>query len=710
MLRRVYSTTFTLLFLGIFFLNFYLFHDPVVGGILLGSCLLFYGWWITRHLSPDHLWIGIFFLLSSLILIGSIAYYLLPFTPEVALGVFLCCLPLWLWFGNHKKAQETESSGPRQKHPFLFWITSTFILLGCLASLLLLISNATTDAIRTPWDQIPSAFFLLIFLVLLLLSGLLFSGYGQSITCALASGVLFIFLAVALCVYPLGYGFDTFIHQATEAHIAAFGSIDPKPLYYTGQYVLVLLTHQLFFLPLLWVDKLLVPLLAALLLPLAWYQAALRLLHDKRTAIASLIGLFLLPLSSFIVTTPQGLANLFVLLTILASIPALVARQEPRPVFLLLPTLATLLIHPLAGIPLLLYIAFLLSRSSEINKQQAGMARVLSWIIFILTCIALPVSFLFNALFSGQTIGLQWDRLWHLEGIDTLRSFFSLDRVFTPLLDGVYSFGSALPLIFCAIALFAWWFHRKSLDGRLRPLSLISGALFLNYLFLSTAVTFTFLIEYERANYADRLLPLLLFFLTPLFMIGLGIMLDRAKTWPHSLRAGLLVLICGLALTNLYLTYPRDDAFAAGHNINVSQADVEAVSLVESDAQGASYFALANQSVSAAAIRSLGFEGQYFGSQYRYPIPTGGAMYQLFLSMSDQPSVETARQAAAFADELCAMNANCQQAPVTSVYFIVNTYWWDATRIIETAKGTADEWMSVGDGKDYIFRYDILTP
>lgn len=707
MFLRLYSTTFTFLFLGIFLVNVLLFHQPILGGILLGATLLFYGKLLAHRLSPKHLWLGIFFLLSSLICVGSFAYYLLPFTSEVALGVFLLCLPLWLWFGSHGHPQEKESSLVRQKLPIWFWIASALVVLGCVTGFFLLVTGATTEAIRTPWDQIPSAFFLVVFLALLLLSGLLFLGQGRSITCLLTSGMLFLFLAVALIVYPLGYGFDTFIHQATEQHIATFGSITPKPLYYTGQYVLVLLTHHLFFLPIIWVDKLLVPLLAALLLPLAWYHAALRLLHDKRIATASLIGLFLLPLSSWIVTTPQGLANLFVLLTILTSVPLLIAREGPRPFQLLLPTLATLLIHPLAGIPLLLYLAFLLSRPSEVQKQQERFARILSIIIFVLTCLALPLSFLLNALFTHQTINLTWDRLWHLEGMETLVSFFSFDRVFAPLLDGVYSFGSALPLIFCAIALAAWWINKQSLDGRLRSLGLISMALFLNYIFLSTAVEFTFLIEYERANYADRILPLLLFFLTPFVIVGLGMVIVKAKTWPISLRAGLLILLCGLALSNLYLTYPRDDAFVTGHNINTSQADLEAVALVASDAGGDSYLVLANQSVSAAAIRSLGFGGHYFGSQYRYPIPTGGTLYQFFLEMNESPSQDTALQAASFARGLCVTDLTCTQTPVTHVYFIVNTYWWDATRIIETAKGTADEWMSTGNGKDYIFRYDI---
>jgi hypothetical protein len=346
------------------------------------------------------------------------------------------------------------------------------------------------------------------------------------------------------------------------------------------------------------------------------------------------------------------------------------------------------------------------SRSSQADAKHIATARNLSWIIFAFACIALPVSFLAQAFLSEQPTSFDWSRLWHLQGMDTLVSLFSFHRVFSPLLDGVYSFGAALPLFLGALALGTWLWHRKDLNGRLRPLGYLAVALFLNYVFLSTAAEFTFLIEYERANYADRLLPLLLFFLTPLVIAGLGLMTDHLKIRPLSLRAGFLILLCALATANLYLTYPRDDAFVVGHNINTSQTDIDAVRFIQKEAEERSYLVLANQAVSAAAMITLGFENQYFGSQYRYPIPTGGALYSFFLSMNEQPSRETAIQAAQLANGFCLADETCEQTSIEVVYFVVNAYWWDAARIIETAKTSSDAWMSV-EGKDYVFRYEM---
>jgi hypothetical protein len=48
-----------------------------------------------------------------------------------------------------------------------------------------------------------------------------------------------------------------------------------------------------------------------------------------------------------------------------------------------------------------------------------------------------------------------------------------------------------------------------------------------------------------------------------------------------------------------------------------------------------------------------------------------------------------------------------QHGDVLQVYYVVNNYWWEAPRIIETAKTTADDWRSVGGGQVHLFRYDV---
>jgi len=223
-------------------------------------------------------------------------------------------------------------------------------------------------------------------------------------------------------------------------------------------------------------------------------------------------------------------------------------------------------------------------------------------------------------------------------------------------------------------------------------------ALTVNYLFLSTLIEFTFLIDYERLNYASRLLPLISFFLVPLVILGLGHLFVNIKDQPIILRTCVLVGLVVIAGSTLYLSYPRRDAYETNRGFNVSQADIDAVYAVEVMAQGEPYLALANQSVSAAAIQEIGF--RYWGDLFFYPIPTGGELYEYFLAMNESPTRETAQAAL----DLVPMHGD-----ITTLFFLVNNYWWDAPRIIETAKTTADDWRSLGEGQVYLFRYDLAT-
>ena len=117
-----------------------------------------------------------------------------------------------------------------------------------------------------------------------------------------------------------------------------------------------------------------------------------------------------------------------------------------------------------------------------------------------------------------------------------------------------------------------------------------------------------------------------------------------------------------------------------------------------------SHVVLGNQSVSAAALREFGFRN-YFGNLFYYPIPTGGVLYQFFLQMNETPTHTIALQAMDAANSSCQQSA-CDLLPVDTLFFVVNDYWWDAPRIVETAKNTADDWFSIAGPKVHVFRYD----
>ena len=715
-LSRIHSISFTVVFLALLLTNAALWQSPILGAGLLAAFLVVFGNWVGRWAAPSEhgptqTWVGAWMLLSAVMVAGAGTYYVWRLTADVSLVIAMAAGPIaWTLSRKSKlgwfQRPHDEVSEPRHRVPAAFWIAASLVIAGLAATVWLLTNAATTDAVRTVWERVPPAAFVSFGLSALVLAGLLFHGKERAVTISLTTAALGVFLLAAILVFPLGFGFDPFIHLATEEHIAQFGTITPKPLYYVGQYALVLFAHHAFSIPIATLNALLVPLLAALLLPLAWFSAATHLLKDKNAGAATLAAIFLLPLSSFILTTPQGLANLWVLLLVLAAIPGLV-RDERLALRslgaggpLALPALAALVTHPIAGIPAMLFV-ILLASDPRRNDNRVP-AHLVFWSTVVAGSVAIPLSFVANALRSSGTLGLSLDTLDPFETLDTLSVFFS--NRFNPLLDFVYLYGLNATALFLALAAAGYWISRRQMHGALRILALMAAMLAVNWAILSTAVDFSFLIDYERQNFAARLVPMILFFLSPLVILAVGTWINRVRPGPVSLRVATVATLAALATASFYLAYPRNDAYEAGHGFNVSQADVNAVHAIEKDASGAPYIVLANQTVSAAAVRELGFV-RYYGDLFFYPIPTGGDLYASFLAMNEKPSRETAQAALDLMNARCSASPECTQPLAKTVYFVVNQYWWEAPRIVETAKQNATSWWALDNAAVHVFKY-----
>ncbi len=709
-LSRLHSISFTVVFLALLLANAALWQSPIIGVALLAAFLVTFGNWVGRWAAPSEhgptqTWVGVWMLLSAVMVAGAGAYYAWQLTPDVALVIAMAAGPLaWTLAGKSKlgwfRRPHDNVSEPRHRVPAAFWLAATLVVAGLAATAWILLGAATTDAVRTVWERVPPAALVSFGLSAFVLAGLLFHGKERAVTITLTTGALGVFLLAAVLVFPLGFGFDPFIHQATEEHIARFGTITPKPLYYVGQYALVLFAHHAFSIPVATLNALLVPLLAALLLPVAWFGAATHLLRDKNAGAATLAAIFLLPLSGFVLTTPQGLANLWVLLLVLAAIPTLVRNESPRVWPLALPALAALVTHPIAGIPAMLF-AILLASDPRRNGDRV-LARVVHWTTVVAGSVAIPFSFVVNALRSTGTTGFDLSAISTVSALSSFSLFLS--NRFDPLLDFVYLYGLNATALFVALAAVGYGISRRQMRGTLRVLMLMTAMLAVNWAILSTAVDFSFLIDYERQNFAARLVPMALFFLAPLVILAVGTWINRVRPGPASLRVATVAILAALAAASFYLAYPRNDAYEAGHGFNVSQADLNAVHAIEKDAAGTPYVVLANQTVSAAAVRELGF-ARYYGDLFFYPIPTGGDLYASFLSMSEKPSREIAKAALDLVNARCSKDPGCTQPPAGTAYFVVNRYWWEASRIVETAKQNADYWWALDNAAVHVFRY-----
>jgi hypothetical protein len=211
--------------------------------------------------------------------IGAAVYYFYQLNwLGISLTLILSAVGFWLFlrlFAQPKKAHlDTDDIAENfiTGHKKINWkktaITVAWILpyiFLLLTSYFLLLAARTDAALTSPWQVVSTKFFI----TYLLATAYLFWLILKKTKCAtyLIAAHYFLSFSVLWIVFKIGYGYDPFIHQATVKLIDANGFVLPKTPYYLGQYSLILIAHKLFFIPIVWADKLFVPLLAALTVP-----------------------------------------------------------------------------------------------------------------------------------------------------------------------------------------------------------------------------------------------------------------------------------------------------------------------------------------------------------------------------------------------------------------------------------------------------------
>jgi hypothetical protein len=455
------------------------------------------------------------------------------------------------------------------------------------------------------------------------------------------------------------------------------GSVAPKPFYYLGYYGILTVIHKITSINLVWLDKMIVPALAALWLPLAFAKLGQKYWPEKNDGLIILLLILMIPFGLFILSTPQNLAWLFLLLSVCFGLVNFRAS--------LILALAALALHPLAGIPALI-LALSLTLSHYRERIKAIWSKLFNLALFIGASLALPVAFLA----SGQA-KLSWSLSNYQSFLLALCPSFSLPGKENWLLNLAYFYGKNIHLIIIIIIIFGLrQLYKKHHDNsKLTKPLFLAVALVFSYLFLSQ-LSFN-LISYEQNNFAERLLIAAIILLLPLIALGLVDLDNRITRQKRTYR-----IIMGLALiltitTSLYFSYPRQDNYHSDKAYAVSQSDLEAVAWIENQTTNP-YVVLANQQTSAMALRQFGFD-RYYGGQYFYPIPTSGPLYQYFLAMV----YENADRAT--------MKKAMDLAQVDEAYFILPKYWWAFPKVLAEAKLSADSWEKIGSGQLYVFKY-----
>lgn len=629
-------------------------------------------------LTFDSLWLWLMLFTSSVALV----YFLHALDIIGLIAAFLIATIIYaVWKKQIKEQISTKVSIKNSKY---FWFFSLMTLTMIIIMVIMAAGNATDKAIISPWTVINPWFFVVLFAANLSLIGAL-SQTAKSLFKNILLGLYYLeIFSVAAIVYRLGYGFDPFIHQAAMAEINRIGFILPKTPYYIGQYGLIIALYKISGLSLALINQYFLPLVSALSLP--WILGQLRQKSSRPEAWLAIILLTILGFSPFILSTPQNFSYLLLLATII-----FIYRQKNE-ALIISTALATLAVHPLAGIPAILAAGWFIIQKRWPRLKISRFFKnpiIIFGVALLAFCFSLWAVAGFGSLsWQNFNLSLLNPVFKNSENYWLNLGYFFINNYFWLIL------GMVVIIIFKRRQI--WPEEQLKTENNIRLLSSASLAAITAYL-ISRGFTFNNLIAYEQENYASRLPIIALIIALPLFYELFRYLSQQALKMEKSFK---IIAAIGLALmmtVSVYASYPRFDNYYNSRGYSTSAADIKSVQRAEERAQGEKYIALANQQVSAAALHEFGFHHRYIKKEgqeiYFYPIPTGGPLYQYYLNMVYK---KANRQ-----NMLAAMDF----ADVNRAYLIINKYWWASDKIIAEAKMSADYWEKIEQGENYLFEY-----
>ncbi|MFA6513857.1 MAG: hypothetical protein WCT50_01030 [Patescibacteria group bacterium] len=641
--------------------------------------------------------------ISLLIIFSALIYYFYALNLiGVILSIILSIISLIILNKYRLLSSEEETNVlsltfPKRVSSQSWIITISYIILLLITESQLIMASSD-QAFISPWEMVDKLFFLFYILSsLVLIAAVYQKDLNKTTKLMLIGGHYFVSLSVAVIVYKISYGFDPFIHQAALEVIDKNGFIFPKTPYYLGEYGLIISLHKLLNISIEFLNKFLVPISAALLLPgiIFKFLDLQQIKKDSNYWLSFLETIFILVFSFplFIISTPQNLSYLFIILAIISGL------TDKKPTRAIIFSVATASIHPISGIPAIIWSIWLIVQYYR-KRLKVQMKKIISIIIAVSSALFLPLTLLF---ISGEKINsfhLSFSALSNqIKGI----SILSLAGSENWLLNLTYLifWGNKfilIILIITGVILFYKKYQKnltESQTGIWKGLLVIGTSLIFAFL-LSGQISFKQLITYEQADYTNRLIIIIVIFFMPFIGLTIKELIKKIITTEEGVIK-FIWLILGIIFlaTSLYLAYPRFDRYFNSRGYSTGRLDLEAVQKIDKQTKQ-NYVVLANQQVSAAALKLLGFNHYYessYGLIYFYPIPTGGILYQYYLdSVYKTPSRETMLRA-------------MDLAGVDEAYLIINKYWNNSSKIIEAAKLSADSWEMLGKEEIFIFKY-----
>ena len=581
-------------------------------------------------------WIGI-----------SILPYVAPFRWWSV--VIVCLIVMGLSYAFFPKIKTTNVHQRKPVWQDVMFCGSIFLL--DVLILMTAIMVRTDDPLISPWERLPA-------IMVLAYAGASYvlisswSGMERRLRAGIVGFHALITWGMLEIIFAFGYGFDPFLHRASEVALIRDGAIHPTPLYYMGQYTLVGVLHFLTQLPVSLIDRILVPACAVILASWMSYR-------DR----SPILFLFLLPAFTF--TVPYQFA------VILGIVSLFVVDWRLRGLWVVL----SCLVHPLIGIPFGLFMIL-----REVRSWSVW--RILLALFVGIVMISAPL-LIYGALHGHLSIP-SWSSF-----LTSLRQLFGSpyrSNLFTGVYGWMYRLVYAWPLILLvAGARFAWM--KKDADRwpiTISVLSVISSAI------LVYAVSrFDLIVSAEQAEFAMRLIHL-----APLFALPI---LDRALSdrLSSSRYQVLLAIICAVLMSGVWWnTMPQIHPSAMFYAPSLSRFDIQAVHRVDDDARGASYILLGHQLGSAAAVHEFGFDREVTtekGQRYYSAIPTGGELFGWYMETMNHPETDSAIQSA--------MNF----AQVHRAYVMIPLWWDPSGEKAEQLRKIAD--AEIQSNSVWIFRF-----
>lgn len=639
-------------------------------------------------------------------------YYAYKITPILSYIIFFVALTPLVLLRSPKLSFRSQSLSFRPQ-----W-TNLITILPVILDIFLLVylyQHRTYNLAASPWTELDPLFFLIYSIATIALFFNYKINTSQKQNIFLTSLHFFVGHSVAALIYPLGYGFDAFIHRITENWIQLHGFISPKQPYYIGQYSLVVILSNITHLKVFFIDVWLVPVLAALTIPSILIKSLKKIIPSEFLGYVSFWILACVPFLLLSLTTPHNLVLLLSILIVFLNFSKLHTQESMLLPFLL--STAALFTHPLIGAPIFIFtLATFFIRKFEKSKK---INLTLLAFTFVTLCLLLPIMFTLNGLRIGGSLPTFGNPLTHIATfLDLFKRPYWYAQSSPLQFEILYLFERLLIPAVLLLALYGFIQYKKFIKDKstlneqsllhwLFPLTALG--LFIDAWLLRSWIVFPDVVAYEQGDYPMRLIYTSIIFLLPFAMYGWSKLChserseksfarkNRLNYYFQKSKPFIFFIIIPIILTlTLYLSYPQRNIKSRFPGYNITQSDFKTVEWIHHQNTEYNYIVLSNQLVSAAALTNYSF-AKYFdtphGQIFYYSIPTGGEMYKYYGKMVYEG------QKREF------MNQAMDIVGIKKAYFVINNYWANSNTIIEGAKKSADSYQVFDDGKVWVFEY-----